>query len=175
MKEKLQSIFNGKKLKSFSKRIFTKKKIVSAVVIIVLLAALKIGYFLAFKVEGTVLKVDTNSITVTNFLGTKTVNTGDYPIDSNSITVGQKIDITKNISGDVISIKSGNGRRGGEFNGSGGQSAKGGRFGQGQSGQGVQDGQGRPGKQGGFGRQGGQAGSPGQGSVDGTAGASVGK
>lgn len=149
--EKVKRMFQSEKLKGFSKKIFTKKKIGTVIAIIVLIAACRIGFSLMYEVNGTVLKVDTKSIVVANFLGTKTVNTGDYPIDSNRIMVGEKVEITKNLSGDVIAIRTGGGRRGGAINRNGGQPQRGGRFGS------KKDGQGRL-----------QNGMPGSGAADGT-------
>lgn len=59
---------------SFFKKVFSKKVIITAIVIIIETAGLKIGYSLMFKVEGTVLKVDSNNITIANFFSTQTVN-----------------------------------------------------------------------------------------------------
>ena len=160
MKENLKKLFKSENLKAFSKKIFTKKKVGAAIAIIVLLTAARIGFSLMFEIKGTVLKVDTNSIVVTNFLGTKTVNTGSYPIDSNRIVVGQKIEISKNLSGDVTSIRMAGGRLGEDNNRPGGQLGRSGKFEQGQ-------GQ-RQGKNG----NGGSAEMPGNGAPDGTSGAS---
>lgn len=113
MKEKINNLLSNGKLKEFSKKIFTKKKMRILIAAVALAAVLRIGYLLAFTVDGTVLKINGNSIVVTNFLGTKTVNLGDYPIDSSRINAGQKVEITKNISGDVISVRTGGGRRNG--------------------------------------------------------------
>lgn len=44
-----------------------------------------------------------SNITVANFLYTKTVNVGDYPIAN--IQVGERIKINKNISGDILSVR----------------------------------------------------------------------
>lgn len=105
MIEKLKAFFKSEKLKEFFKKVFNKKIIAVAIVIIVLMTALSIGFSLMFQVKGTVMKVDGNNIVVANFFYTKTVNTGDLQIDSNKIQVGERIKITKNLYGDVISIK----------------------------------------------------------------------
>jgi hypothetical protein len=168
MNEKVRNLFKGDNLKGFSKKIFTKKKIGAAVAVIVFLAAAKIGYSLAFEVNGTVLKVDSNSIVVANFLGTKTVNMGDYPINSSRIVVGQKIEITKNLSGQVISVKSGRDGRGGDNNRLAGQSVKNGKFAQGQRPQQEQNEKAKEQN-----KQARPSIKPGQGSADDSSGASV--
>lgn len=75
--------------------------------IIIVIIVLRIGFSLLFEVNGVVTKINGNNITVTNFFATQTINTGDYPVDSNIIKVGTKIEITKNIQGQVFSIKDG--------------------------------------------------------------------
>lgn len=125
MGERINKIINNEKLRGFCKKVFTKKKIGGVLAAIVIIAGLNVGYSLAFEVKGTVLKADTKSIVVRNFLGTKTVNLGDYPLDSNNIVVGERIEIKKNISGEVIDIRTGGGR-GGDRNF--GQAGRGGRL-----------------------------------------------
>jgi hypothetical protein len=176
---KFKAMFQNEKLKVLSKKVFTKKKIGAAIVAVALIIGLKIGYSLMYEVNGTVLKVDTNSITVTNFLGTKTVNTGNYPIDSNRIIVGEKIEISKNLSGDVISIRTDGGNQGRDSNGPGGKFVQSSPKGQGRHNDSVPNGQGQNDVQGQNGQtqngQGNQNANSGQGAVDGTSSASVGK
>lgn len=105
MKEKIKNFFANEKTKMFFKKVFNKKTIISAVVVLVLIVGLHVTYSLMFKIEGVVRKVDGNNITVVNFLRTQTVNTGDYKIDSSQILVGDRVEIMKNISGDIIEIR----------------------------------------------------------------------
>ena len=112
MNEKLKAILNKDTLKELSKKIFTKKKIGAVIAVVVIAAGLKLGYSQLFDIEGTVLKIDGKNIVVSNFLGTRTINTGDYPIDG-QVVVGDKVEISKNLSGDVTDIRTGGGKRGG--------------------------------------------------------------
>jgi hypothetical protein len=133
MKEKIKDFFQSEGVKSLSKKLFSKKTFKAAVVIIVVVVVLWIGFTILFEVNGVVRKVDGNNITVANFFTTQTINTGDYPVDSNRIKVGDRIEITKNIQGQVLSIKDGNEGRGhgnrnfgniiekNQFNGKGGK------------------------------------------------------
>lgn len=135
MKERINQIINNEKFRSFSKKVFTKRNIGGALAAVVVIVGLKVGYSAAFEVNGTVMKVDSKSVVVRNFLGTKTVNLGDYPVNTSSIVVGERIEIKKNLSGDVIAIRSDDGRggRGGDkhFGQAGGDRA----LGQAQNGQ----------------------------------------
>lgn len=130
MNEKINKIINNEKLRGFCRKLFTKKKIGGALAAIVIIAGVNVGYSLAFEVKGTVMKVDSKSISVRNFLGTKTVNLGDYPVSSNNIVVGERIEIKKNISGEVIDIRTGNGRGGREGDRSFAQDGRGRMLGQ---------------------------------------------
>lgn len=40
-----------------------------------------------------------------NFITTRTVYVGDYPIESKQIQVGDKIEIMKNLNGDILDIR----------------------------------------------------------------------
>lgn len=104
LKEGLQS--DGVK-KAF-KKIFNKKTIIAAIIVIVLISAARIGYSLAFEVNGTVTKIDGSNITVTNFFRTQTVNVGEYPVATSGIQVGDRIEISKNLSGQIYSIRDNN-------------------------------------------------------------------
>lgn len=110
MKEKIKNFFNSEKLKAFNKKAFNKKTITSAIVILVIVVALNIGYSMLFVVEGVVKTVDGSNITVANFLTTQTVNIGQ--LSPEGIVVGDRIKIKKNISGEVLSINDGNDRHG---------------------------------------------------------------
>lgn len=105
MKEKIKKIFISDKTKLFFKKVFNKKTIIAASVVIILVIVLNLTYSLLFKIEGVVRKIYGNKITVVNFLRTETINTGDYKIDNGKILVGDKVVILKNISGDVIEIR----------------------------------------------------------------------
>lgn len=105
MKEKLTAFFENDKLRVFAKKVFNKKTITGAIIILVLAAALRIAFSLIFIVEGTVNKVDGSKITVANFLNTKTVDIGNLQTTASNIQVGDRIEIMKNLSGDVISVR----------------------------------------------------------------------
>lgn len=130
MKDKINKIINNEKLRGFSKKVFTKKNIGCALAAIVIIVGLNVGYSLAFEVKGTVIKADSNTIEVRNFLGTKTVNIGDYPVGNRNIVVGERIEIKKNISGEVIDIRTGDGRGGREGDKRFAQGGRQGMFGQ---------------------------------------------
>lgn len=105
MKEKISAFFHNEKLKIFVKKVFNKKTIIGAIIAIVLVIALKVAFSLMFKVEGTVKNVEGSKITVANFLTTKTVDIGNLQTAYGNIKVGDRIEIMKNLSGDVISVK----------------------------------------------------------------------
>jgi hypothetical protein len=112
MKEKIKNFFQSERLRSLTNKFFNKKTFKIAVAIIAVVVVLRIGFCALFEVNGVVRKVDGNNITVANFFITQTVNTGDYPVNSNTIKVGDRIKITKNIQGEVLSIRDGNEGRG---------------------------------------------------------------
>lgn len=105
MREKVKEFLQSDKVKKVSKKIFNKKVFIAGIIIVVLVSAARIGFSLAFEVEGTVSKIDGSNITVTNFFNTQTVNVGNYPIANIGIQVGDKIEISKNLSGEVYNIK----------------------------------------------------------------------
>lgn len=105
LKEKLMAFLRNEKVKNFTKRILNKRIFVTAIVILIIAAALKISFSLMFEIEGTVKNIDGKNITVVNFITTKTVDVGDYPIESKQIQVGDKIEIMKNINGDILDIR----------------------------------------------------------------------
>lgn len=108
MMEKIKGIFNNDKVKGCCKKVFTKNKIRAIIVIVVVVGALHLGYSLMFRVNGIVRKVDANTITVANFFNTQTINTGDYQIDTTKIIVGERVEVIKNLSGQVLEIRGGN-------------------------------------------------------------------
>jgi putative ubiquitin-RnfH superfamily antitoxin RatB of RatAB toxin-antitoxin module len=93
------------KLKAFAKKLINKKTITGAVIVIILAVALRITFLLKFEVEGVVNQVDGSKITVANFLTTQTVDIGNFKTADSSIQVGDRIEIMKNLSGDVISVR----------------------------------------------------------------------
>ena len=105
MKEKIMGFFQNEKVKRFTRRVVNKKTIITVIAILVVVSALKISFSLMFEVKGTVKNIDGKNITIVNFLTTKTVDVGDYPIELKPIQVGDRIEITKNLSGDVLYIR----------------------------------------------------------------------
>lgn len=105
MKEKITAFFQNQKLKAFAKKIFNKKTFIAALIILILAAALRITFLLKFEVNGVVNKVDGSKITVANFLTTQTVDIGNLKTTYSNIQVGDRIEIMKNLSGDVIGIR----------------------------------------------------------------------
>ena len=105
LKEKLMAFLRDEKVKKITKRVLNKKTIVTAIVILIILVALKISFALMFETKGTVKNIDGKNITVVNFITTKTVDVGDYPIQSKQIHVGDKIEIMKNLNGDILDIR----------------------------------------------------------------------
>lgn len=105
MKEKIKKVFQSERLKNLSKKFLNKKTLKIYVAIIVVAVVLRIGFSILFEINGVVRKVDGNNITVANFFTTQTINTGDYLVDSSIIKVGDRIEISKNIQGQVLSIK----------------------------------------------------------------------
>lgn len=107
MREKIQNFFQNEKVKSLNKKIFNKRNFKIATAVIIVAIASKIAFSLIFEVNGVIQKVDGNNITVANFFTTQTINTGNYPVDSNRIKVGDRIEVTKNIQGQVLYIRDG--------------------------------------------------------------------
>lgn len=50
--KKLKEIFKSEKFKTFSKKVFTKKKIAAAIAIVLLIAGIKVGYSEFFEARG---------------------------------------------------------------------------------------------------------------------------
>lgn len=113
MVERLKAFLKSEELKRFFRKVLNKKVIITAIVLVVLITALRIAFSLMFEVKGTVLKVEGNNIVVANFLYTKTVDTEDLQVVTNKIQVGEKVKITKNLYGNVISIQGEHRNRGG--------------------------------------------------------------
>ncbi|GKU24590.1 hypothetical protein [Clostridium folliculivorans] len=110
MKDKIKLFFQNEKVKKFGRRIFNKKTVIAALVAIVIVIALRVAFSLLFQVEGTVTNVDGSKVTVANFITTKTVDIGNFQTTSNSIQVGDRVEIMKNLSGDIISVRDRNNR-----------------------------------------------------------------
>ncbi|MBP1761184.1 MAG: hypothetical protein H6Q64_726 [Firmicutes bacterium] len=109
--EKIKAFFQNQSVRKFNAKVFNKKTLIGAIVIIVIVAALKIAFSLLFQIEGTVQKVDGSKITVANILTTKTIDAGQYPISNLGVQAGDRIEITKNLQGQVISIRDENRER----------------------------------------------------------------
>ena len=105
LKEKLMAFLRDEKVKKITKRVLNKKTFVTVIVILIIASALKISFALMFETKGTVKSIDGKNITVVNFITTKTVDVGDYPIQSKQIHVGDKIEIMKNLNGDILDIR----------------------------------------------------------------------
>jgi hypothetical protein len=105
MFEKFKDFTQDDRVKSIGNKVFNKKTISGVLVIIVVCAALRIGFLCLFEVHGTVQKVDGSKITVANILTTQTIDVGEYPITSMGIVPGDRIKITKNLSGQIISVR----------------------------------------------------------------------
>jgi len=99
------AFFQNENVRRFNAKVFNRKTLIGAIAIIVIVAALKIGFSLMFQMEGTVQKVDGSKITVANILTTKTIDAGEYPISDLGIQAGDRIEITKNLQGQVISVR----------------------------------------------------------------------
>ncbi len=97
MKEKIAAFFQNEKVKRFAKRVFSKKALVTVVVILVVVSSIKIAFSLMFEIKGTVKSIDGKSITIANFINTRTIDVGDYPIELKQIQVGDRVEITKNL------------------------------------------------------------------------------
>ncbi|GFZ33881.1 hypothetical protein CSC2_44070 [Clostridium zeae] len=105
MKDKINAFFQNEKLKNFARKVFNKKTIIAAFVAIVIVIALRVAFALIFQVEGTVTKVEGSKVTVANFITTKTVDIGNFQTTASNIQVGDRVEIMKNLSGDIISVR----------------------------------------------------------------------
>ena len=127
MKEKIMGFLQNEKVKRFAKRVVNKRTIIIVIVILVVVSALKISCSLMFEVKGTVKSIEGKSITIANFITTRTVDVGDYPIELKQIQVGDRIEITKNLSGDILNIRDDDKKHGdgkGSFSDNGKQKSK---------------------------------------------------
>lgn len=134
MSEEKKYFFQNEKMKKFARKVFNKRTFIGALIAIVLVVALRIAFSLVFEIEGTVTKVDGSNITIANFLSTKTVDVGSFQTTANNIQVGDRVEVMKNLSGDVISVRDNfgkhmNGRGKGDFGGKPGPMGNGGQRG----------------------------------------------
>lgn len=81
-----------------------KKKIRFGLILLVILAALGVGFHAMYEVEGVVTAKNSQSITVANFFRTQTVNLKGTAVDTANIKIGERVHISKNIQGQVLSI-----------------------------------------------------------------------
>jgi hypothetical protein len=79
-----------------------KKKIYGLIVLVTLLGAVSAGAHAMFKVSGVVTAVGTNSIIVANFFRTQTVDLTGSPVNADTLKVGDRVKILKNLQGNVI-------------------------------------------------------------------------
>lgn len=79
-----------------------KKKIYSVIVLVALLGALSAGAHAMFRVNGVVTGVGNNSITVADFFRTQTVDLTGSPVNADTIRVGDRVKLQKNLQGNVI-------------------------------------------------------------------------
>jgi hypothetical protein len=82
-----------------------KKKVVGIVVLVVLLGAFAAGTRAMFRVSGVVTEVGNNSITVTNFFRTQTVDLTGAPVNATQIKIGDRVKIQKNIQGNILYVR----------------------------------------------------------------------
>lgn len=105
MKERIMAFFQSEKVRNFNKRVFNKKTFTGAVIVLVIAVTLRIIFSLMFEIKGVVQKIDGSKITVVNFLTTKTVDIGNFQNASSGIQVGDRIEILKNLSGEIMSVR----------------------------------------------------------------------
>ncbi|AGF55687.1 hypothetical protein B0P06_000205 [Clostridium saccharoperbutylacetonicum] len=105
LKDKIMEFLRNEKVKKFGKRVFNKKTVITALILLIIVAAVKISFLLMFEINGVVKNIDGKNITVANLISTKTVDVGNYPIEAKQIKIGDKIEITKNLSGDILNIR----------------------------------------------------------------------
>lgn len=81
-----------------------KKKIRFGLIVLVILAALGVGFHAMYEVDGVVTAKNGQNITVANFFRTQTVNLKGTAVDTANIKIGERVHISKNIQGQVISV-----------------------------------------------------------------------
>lgn len=105
MKEKIMKFIKNEKINKCIKRVLNKNTLKILIAIFVVISVLRITFSLMFEVKGTVKSIDGQNITIVNFFNTKTVDVGNYPIELQPIQIGDRIEIGKNLSGDILYIR----------------------------------------------------------------------
>ncbi|VBB09376.1 Hypothetical protein LUCI_4666 [Lucifera butyrica] len=82
-----------------------KKKILLAVLLIVILGVLGAGFRSMFQVRGVVTAVDNSQVTVASFFRTQTIDLTGAPVDLAKIKPGERILIQKNIQGQILYVR----------------------------------------------------------------------
>lgn len=98
----MNKIFWGK-VKTFL--VTYKKQLGGLVILAVLIGALAIGVHCLFTIKGTVTRVDPNSIAVTNFFMTRTVDLSGSPVSAANIKIGDRVTIRESLQGTILSIQ----------------------------------------------------------------------
>ena len=81
-----------------------KKKLCGIIIIIALLGVFAAGVHAMLRVSGVVTGINNNSVTVTNFYRTQTVELTGLPVNVDNIKIGDKIKVYKNLQGTVYNI-----------------------------------------------------------------------
>lgn len=118
MKEKIKGFLQSEKFKNFTQKMFSKKTIAVALIAVILAAALNFEFHLLFDIRGVVKGIDGTKVKVANFFITRTVDVGNG-VDLSGISIGDRIRITKNIAGEVLTVDGGRWGHGGDFFGRG--------------------------------------------------------
>ncbi|MBU2699372.1 hypothetical protein Ga0466249_000451 [Sporomusaceae bacterium BoRhaA] len=82
-----------------------KKKIWSIVILVTIFGMISAGAHAMFQVRGVVTGVDNNSITVTNFFRTQTVDMAGSSVNVSAIKPGYRIKIQKNLQGNILYVR----------------------------------------------------------------------
>lgn len=82
-----------------------KKKICGAIVICAVVGAASAGAHAMFKVSGVVTAVNSNQLSVANFLRTQTVDLAGAPVNTSNIKIGDRVNIQKNLQGQVLYLR----------------------------------------------------------------------
>lgn len=79
-----------------------KKKLGGLAAAVLLVTVLSAGAHAMFRIQGVVTGVDTNRVTVANFLWSQTVDLTGAPVNIAAIKPGDRILIQKNLQGNVL-------------------------------------------------------------------------
>lgn len=82
-----------------------KKMLYTLIVVAVLVAALAGILERKYVVEGVVSAVSVNKVTVTDFWGSKTVSLNQSWLKQSPIAIGDRVEITKNLQGQIIDVE----------------------------------------------------------------------